>query len=125
MVIYPHPVDCYHSYSLSDPIFGICYIYRGKNRLISDSCLCIVHTFPGFSNNVNYMDPRFLQQYAFCLYSIYVFIVVTDVFNIFIFHSPIFLQHTPVRSCNATLFLTIWFCLPDADFSVPTSYTFL
>ena len=88
-----------------------------------DFCLCTVHTFPGSFNNVNNIDSEYLQHFSSWLYYIYVFIVVTDVLYTFICHSPIFLQHAPLSSCNATMFSTIWFCLLVVDFAIPRSYT--
>ena len=81
VVIYPHPVDYYCSPSCSDPIFRyIGYINCGLIRLVLDFRLCIVHTFLGSSNNVNCLDSGLFQHCAYWLDSIYVFLVVTDVF---------------------------------------------
>ena len=92
------------------PCFGyIGYISRSIISLVLASCLCIVHTFPGSSNNVNSMDSGFLQHWDSFLDSIYLFLAVTDILHTFIFTNPLFLQHTPVRSCKDTMFLIIYF----------------
>ena len=64
----------------------LCYINRGQIRSGLISYLCILHTFLGSFNNVNYMDSGLLQQFAYCLDYIYEFLVITYLFHIFIFH---------------------------------------
>ena len=89
------------------PSFG--NINCGKIQPILNNCLPTMYTFPGSYNNFNCMDYWFLQKYASCLYYIYVFIVVNDIFHTFIFQKPIFLQHTPVRLCNEIMLFMNFF----------------
>ena len=72
------------------PIFG--YINHGQIRPVLDSCFCMLHTFPGSFNNVNCIYSGFFKHYYYCLYSIYAFFVVTDLFQTFIFNYSIFIQ---------------------------------
>ena len=60
----------------------------------------------------------FLFRLYFCIYRYDSYIPYLN------FHSIIFLQQIPVRSCNATLFLIISFCLLVVYFSVPRSNIF-
>ena len=66
------------------PSFG--YINRGKVLSVFNSHLCILHTFLGSFNNINSMDYSFLENCAYWLDSICVFLVLTDILNTLIFY---------------------------------------
>ena len=114
MVIFRIPWTVIMTVLVLIPIFG--YINCGQIWLVLNSRLRIMHTFLGSSKNVNYMDSGLPQHCDYCLDYICVFIVVTNILHTFIFHQPIFIQHTPVSSCNTTLFSIIWFCFPVVEF---------
>ena len=65
-----------------------------------------IYTFPGFSNNLNCMDYEFLQQYAPCLDSIYVLLVVTNIYFVPLFFVDLYFSHCFTRSSWRFLLLS-------------------
>ena len=71
----------------------ICCINCGLIRLALDYRLCIVYTFPGYSNNMIFIYSSFLQHCDSWLYSIDVFLVLTDLYSIPLFISNLYFSN--------------------------------
>ena len=53
-----------------------------------------IYTFPGLSNDLNCMDYEFFQHYASCLDSIYVLLVVTNIYFVPLFFADLYFSHS-------------------------------